>query len=271
MIRAIIVEDFPSHRESLLQELEHYCKDKVEVLSSEETIADAISLVREKEPDLVFLDIKFPGEKNGFDLIQETFDLAYHVIFVTAYDEYEERALQLSGAQYLLKSHTQEELVAAVDKVSYTLQFEVSKKEREMARRKETAAVLHNRSYPNNPIIGFPIGGAFETRMIKDITFCKSDGNYAYVHSIGQPVLHVNQSLKEITGRLKELDEFYLIHKQQLINVNQMELYKYEGRPNGPNGSYVFVKEYKDSLKVARERQEAFESYLDERGILPKK
>jgi two-component system LytT family response regulator len=79
----------------------------------------AIKLIREKEPDLVFLDIEMPG-KTGFELLRElNQDGVVHkfrVIFHTAYDKYTIAALREAAFDFLLKPPRENELREAIQR-----------------------------------------------------------------------------------------------------------------------------------------------------------
>ena len=68
----------------------------------------------ELQVDVLFLDIKMPGE-SGFDLL-ERLDAIPPLIFTTAYDEFAVRAFEVNAFDYLLKPIRPERLAAALDK-----------------------------------------------------------------------------------------------------------------------------------------------------------
>ena len=63
---------------------------------------EAIELIDEHQPDLLFLDIQMPG-KNGFELLEIIEDRVPEVIFTTAYDEYALKAFEYNALDYLMK------------------------------------------------------------------------------------------------------------------------------------------------------------------------
>ena len=80
-INVLIVDDERLARKELIFLL----KDKaaITVIGEADNINDAIVIIADKKPDLVFLDIQLAGE-NGFDLLQKV-EVSFKVIFVTAY------------------------------------------------------------------------------------------------------------------------------------------------------------------------------------------
>lgn len=69
---------------------------------------EAVRIIREKNPELVFLDIQMPG-MNGFEVIEAVgVENMPAVVFVTAYDEYAIDAFEVQAVDYLLKPFDQE-------------------------------------------------------------------------------------------------------------------------------------------------------------------
>ncbi len=91
MIKALIVDDEQSARKALANMLEYYCKE-IEVVGMASNITEAQSLIKELDPEVVFLDIQMPGG-NGFDLLKKYRQIPFRVIFVTAYDQFALRPL----------------------------------------------------------------------------------------------------------------------------------------------------------------------------------
>ena len=115
-MKAIIVDDEQHNVNNLHKLLEKYCPD-VDVIGSASNVDDAISLIRQKNPDILFLDIHMP-DKNGFEMLQELNRYDFEVVFVTAYSDYGIRAIKFSAIDYLVKPINIEELKFAVVKAT---------------------------------------------------------------------------------------------------------------------------------------------------------
>ena len=116
MLKAIIVEDEASGRETLQNYLSQYCP-KVTVLAACSNIKEGKSAIQQHDPDVVFLDIEMPFG-NGFDLLTSLDHIRFETIFVTAYSHYAIQAIQHSASNYILKPIDIDELINAVDKVA---------------------------------------------------------------------------------------------------------------------------------------------------------
>ncbi len=100
-IRTLIVDDEPPARANLRVLLRR--DQDVEIVSECRSGAEALTEIRSKKPDLVFLDIQMP-ECDGFDVLELLgAQLPPAIIFVTAYDQYALRAFEAGALDYLLK------------------------------------------------------------------------------------------------------------------------------------------------------------------------
>ncbi|MGZ5191482.1 MAG: LytR/AlgR family response regulator transcription factor, partial [Flavisolibacter sp.] len=114
-LKAIIIDDEASSRNSLRQKLNVHCTE-VEIIAECESGETGIKTIEETEPDIVFLDVEMPGG-NGFKLLDETNRNNFEIIFVTSYGHYAIPALRYSAIDYLLKPVEIEELKNAVSRV----------------------------------------------------------------------------------------------------------------------------------------------------------
>jgi two-component system LytT family response regulator len=112
-MKALIVDDERLARLELRRLLADH--PEVEIAGEARTGEEALALVRELAPDLLFLDIQMPG-MSGFDLLEKLDDLP-QVIFTTAYDTYAIKAFEVNALDYLLKPVAPARLAAALGRV----------------------------------------------------------------------------------------------------------------------------------------------------------
>lgn len=121
-ISALIVDDEQPARDELAYLLKQITD--VEIIGQGKNGVEAVSLIRELGPDLVFLDVQMPG-LDGFGVIKKVLDrnarLPYF-IFVTAYDHYAVRAFEVNAVDYLLKPIERTRLDKALQRVSGMLE-----------------------------------------------------------------------------------------------------------------------------------------------------
>jgi len=111
--RAIVVDDERLARNDLRLLLNNH--KNIEVLGEASNGQDALDMIKDLEPDLVFLDIQMPG-MNGFDVL-EHISSDIHVIFVTAFDEYALRAFEVNALDYLLKPVNADRLLQSIERL----------------------------------------------------------------------------------------------------------------------------------------------------------
>ncbi|MCL4155939.1 UNVERIFIED_CONTAM: hypothetical protein GTU68_014771, partial [Idotea baltica] len=113
MKKVIIVDDEQAGRK-LIKE---YLKDfpNLILLGEANNGVDAVKIINEFKPDLVFLDIQMPG-LTGFDVLTHLEELP-QIIFSTAYDQFAMKAFDVHAVDYLLKPYTKDRFKKAIDKL----------------------------------------------------------------------------------------------------------------------------------------------------------
>ena len=115
-LSAIIIDDEQLARDELNFLLKN--NEDVQVIAQGKNGVDAINLIREHSPDLVFLDVQMPGG-DGFGVIKKLLDKKVpmpHVIFATAFDQYAVKAFEVNAIDYLLKPFDKKRVMQAVEK-----------------------------------------------------------------------------------------------------------------------------------------------------------
>jgi two-component system, LytTR family, response regulator len=112
-MKVLIVDDERLARNELKRLLKVF--PEITVVGEARHADEALEMIEELRPDLLFLDIQMPG-RNGFELL-ESLDYLPVVIFTTAFDEYALKAFEVSALDYLLKPIEPKRLGAALSKV----------------------------------------------------------------------------------------------------------------------------------------------------------
>lgn len=114
-LKAVIIDDdLPSIR-LLAEELSR--RDDIELCATSETLKDGESIIAVHQPDLIFLDMKFP-DGSGLAWYEET-PLPAHtkVVFHTCYQRYIHDALSLRVFDFLLKPFDPSELDVIINRM----------------------------------------------------------------------------------------------------------------------------------------------------------
>src|SRR4030042_4508344 len=112
-LTSIIVDDEWLVRKELKLLLAQY--PEITLVGEAENVTQALALVKEYNPDVIFLDIQMPGE-TGFDLLDKT-DIQSKIVFVTAYDQYALRAFDVNALDYLLKPIQKDRLSRTIERL----------------------------------------------------------------------------------------------------------------------------------------------------------
>ena len=114
IVSAIIADDEDTLRSYLKRELQNAWPELT--ISGEATNGiEALSLIKQEQPDVAFLDIKMPG-LTGLN-VANFIDKSTHVVFITAYNEYAIKAFELEAVDYLLKPLNTERLKKTVTRL----------------------------------------------------------------------------------------------------------------------------------------------------------
>src|ERR1700704_506333 len=115
-LSAVIVDDEQLARDELAYLLK--ATGDVEVVAQGKNGLDAISLIKEHNPDLLFLDVQMPG-LDGFGVIKKLLDKKVplpKIVFATAFDQYAVKAFEVNAVDYLLKPFDRTRVVQSVEK-----------------------------------------------------------------------------------------------------------------------------------------------------------
>ncbi len=239
-ITCVIVEDELSAREALKAYLGKYCP-QVQLTGEAADARQAIELLHQLKPQLVFLDVELPFG-NAFDILEGCRNLYFETIFVTAFSEYSLRALNQSAAYYLLKPLSIEELILAVNKVQ---QHIINK---EVFNRNQVVVQNFREQAPEKRQVILPTLDGFEVIKMEHITRLQGNGNFTDVY--------LHDGRKKMACRfLKHYAEilpypFLRVHKSHIINIDFVSSY-HKGQ-----GGYVVLQDETEILISANYKEE---------------
>lgn len=217
MLKAILIDDERSSLESLSFEIEAYCPE-VEVIGTSNNPEEALKLIRDKAPDLIFLDIEMPG-MNGFELLQSLDKIEFDVIFVTAYDQFAVRAFEFNAVDYILKPVRKIKLIHAVQKVQDRKQHQF-----DPAQLMALVQNLQLQSKSGLEKIALPVGEGFSMVHVNDISYLQAESNYTWVYLTNKEKHLIAKTLKEIESLLN-FPQYFRAHKSYLVNLNHVDKY----------------------------------------------
>jgi two-component system LytT family response regulator len=220
MLKAILIEDEIRNVELLKKLVEDYCPDLVQIKGNADNITDALTLIHNVQPDLVYMDIELISG-NAFDLLDKLGDFSFRVIFITAYNQYALKAFKYHAVDYLLKPIDIDELINATKNVAKSI--ESNKSNNHLA---EALKMLKMNS--NIQKIGIPVADGTSFINAADIISIEAKGSYSVLNLINKKTLTTTKSLKEIEQML-HWDYFIRVHNSWVINLNYIKKY-YKGK-----------------------------------------
>lgn len=235
-LQTIIVDDEKKGRQALKQMLQ-LLELPVELMAEARGVEDAIAAIDQLEPDLVFLDIRL-GKGTGFDVLEGLKHRDFHLIFVTAYDEYALKAFRYAAVDYLTKPIDPDQLEEAVERI---LALEGSK---DIGQKLE--ALLQNRKSLERLALHDAQG--INLVPVKDIIYCQAQNNYTEFQVEGRKSILVSKTLKEYEELLQG-EGFFRVHQSYLINLAKVTQFIKQ------DGGYVVMSDGAQ-IGVARRKKE---------------
>jgi DNA-binding LytR/AlgR family response regulator len=262
--RAVIADDERLLREQLRARLASAWPE-LQVVAEAKNGLEAVELVREHRPDVVFLDIRMPGA-TGVEAARQIAQLAPpegggaddevllpEIVFITAYDQYAVEAFEQGAADYVLKPAELERLALTVQRI----------RQRLAARRDASVeappgphlqALLHQLSARLNPgqppqyleWIQATVGPNIQMVPVDEVLFFISDEKYTRVQTAQVEAL-IRKPIKELVDEL-DPQLFWQIHRSTLVAVKAIAgvTRDFRGR------QIVSVKGHPEKLEVSR-------------------
>jgi two-component system LytT family response regulator len=217
-IKAILVDDEQAARETLNSYINKYCQG-IEIIGEAQDVPSAIECIRRLKPQLVFLDVEMPFG-NAFDVLEQTSELEYETIFITAFSDYAIKAFNFSAAYYILKPVDIGELIKAVDKVKHQIDQKIKPV--------VSKIIADNLKHPEHKKLVLPTTTGFEVIAIHDIVRLSGSSNYTEIFLNDGKKKVVSRVLKYFEEMLKD-HGFMRVHKSHIINIEQIKSY-HKGR-----------------------------------------
>jgi two-component system LytT family response regulator len=219
-ITAVLVDDERPNLQNLAALLKTYCP-QVSVIGMATETTEAAQLIRELQPDIVFLDIQMPGE-TGFDLLRGLDKQDFEVIFVTAFDQFAIQAMRFAAVDYLLKPVDINELQLAVSRAVGQLNLKQGSQQI-----RNLLQLLKNQNNREDQRIA--LSTMKETRFVnpEHIVRCESSNNYTTFYITGGEELLVSKPIYEFDDLLRG-HGFIRCHQSHLVNKRYVKSWKKE-------------------------------------------
>lgn len=210
MKKALIIDDEAPAR-ALIQE---YLRDfpDIVVLGEANNGVDALRLIREFQPELIFLDVQMPG-MTGLELLNYL-DTLPLIIFSTAYDQYAIQAFEVNAVDYLLKPYTKARFGKAVNKVLQRVEPAFD----QLAKLVEKLGTTEDSSFSRKIFV--QSGNHLKAINTADIIWLEAEKDYTWIVTSEKRFLS-NYGLGQLAEKLPAT-HFVRVHRSSIVNLDHI-------------------------------------------------
>src|ERR1022692_4041368 len=221
-LSAVIVDDEQLARDELAYLLKNL--DDVNVVAQGKNGLEAISLIREHNPDLVFLDVQMPG-LDGFGVLKKLLDRKVplpKIVFATAFDQYAVKAFEVNAVDYILKPFDKKRVALSIEKARTKLEAGAGPEEKF----ETLVRMLESQKLPTAKTAKILIKAAGRLFLTdpKDICYATIDDGVITVATSGHAGMEGQSNCRTLEELFENLDPnlFWRAHRSFLVNINHI-------------------------------------------------
>ena len=218
-INTIIVDDEKPAREELAFLLKAF--PEINLIGQGKNGLDAVNLIKEHSPDLVFLDVQMPG-LDGFGVLKKLVERKVkvpHVVFATAFDHYAVQAFDVNAVDYVLKPFDKARIAKAIQRARREIETQVSPTERLEQLVNQLGAAKQATS-PSKILV------KSQQRLLlvdaEDLIFASIEGGLISVVARDVEGSSNYRTLEELFDAL-ESESFWRSHRSYLVNIHHIK------------------------------------------------
>jgi len=219
-LSAVIVDDEQLARDELAYLLKNI--GDVDVVAQGKNGLEAVNLIREHNPDLLFLDVQMPG-LDGFGVIKKLLDKKVtlpKIVFSTAFDQYAVRAFEVNAVDYLLKPFDKKRVAQSVERAK-----SMSEATSPTSDKLDTLVKMLESQKPQPSKILLKAAGRLFLVGQKDICFASIEDGIITVVTTGPNGMEGQSNCRTLDELLDSLDPnlFWRAHRSFLVNTNRIK------------------------------------------------
>jgi len=217
MIKVLIIDDEPFARRYISEMLKG--DPDIEISGEAGNGKDAIKLINDRSPDLIFLDIQMP-EMDGFTMLQSLEkDGRPVIVFTTAYEEHAIRAFEFHAIDYLLKPFDQPRFEAALEHAKETIRKGGSGNTQSVKVSELLTAIGQKPQFLERLLVKQK--GRIVFVRIADIDWIKADDKYIHLHCASSRYM-IRMTLQSIRSQI-DPSGFVQINRSVIVNVDRIK------------------------------------------------
>ena len=251
-IRTLIVDDEPTSREGMRRLLS--ADPEVELVGECSSGREAVAVIREAVPDLVFLDVQMPDLEGFAVLRQAGVERTPAVVLVTAGAQYALRAFEVNAVDYVLKPFTEERFRASLQRAKQ----QVHCLWLDELLPNLTALLPERDPWPRpryRDRLPVRSNGTITLLPVREIEWIDAEGDHARLH-VGKTCYRIRATMQTLEGQL-DAARFVRIHRSTIVNLEKVkELQRFF------RGEYVVVLHNGATLKLSRGYRDHLEAHL---------
>ena len=229
MIKTVIIEDDEISL-NVLKRMIILNVPEIEILGEANNVRNAILMIKEKKPDLVFLDIQL-SDGTAFNILDSFKHQTFKIIFVTSHASGALKAIKLSALDYLLKPVSKKDLVGAIEKYKNNVQSS----DKLVLQQKVFKENLYNENKNSTKVILTTSQEYFIVES-NDIVRCQSDSYYTNFFLNNGEKIFVSKTMKEYESLLTDFG-FVRVHNSHLVNIDYIKSFTRK------EGDYLIMKD----------------------------
>jgi two-component system response regulator LytT len=219
-LSAVIVDDEQLARDELAYLLKN--TGDVDVVAQGKNGVEGVNLIREHNPDLVFLDVQMPG-LDGFGVIKKLLDKKIplpKIVFATAFDQYAVKAFEVNAVDYLLKPFDKKRVAQSVQKAKIKMDANTASSEK----LETLVRMLESQSSQPSKVLLKSTGRLFLVNQ-KEICFASIEDGVITVVTSGSSGMEGQSNCRTLEELLESLDSnmFWRAHRSFLVNINRIK------------------------------------------------
>ena len=216
-IKTIIIEDDKKSQDYLKDLIQSHF-EALTIVGTSENIADSVRLIESQQPELIFMDIELT-DGLSFEIFNRLNFHDFEVIFVTAYDNFIQQAIDHYAFSFIVKPIEPSKLVASI---AHYLKL------KERLYSQSRIELLQAFLQPKQSKILLQVGHEYVSVELDDVIKCDAEGNYTTFHLTDKKSLLVSKPLKHFERLLIDKG-FFKPHRSAIINVSHIKsIYKKE-------------------------------------------
>jgi len=215
ILRCIIIDDEQKSIDALEILIKRYTGD-VKLIAKTTSATEAVELIENYLPEIVFLDINMP-EMNGFEMLEKLTWKNFNLVFITAHQEHALRALKNNAMDFLLKPIDYEDLEFTIKKIKDKIA-----RNQDRIGQLDYTKLLSDLNLSKNKILVHLKTGV-ESVDLQEVICFEARSNYTRIFLMNGKDILTTKTLKDFETQLcSEKSDFMRVHNSYIINLKKV-------------------------------------------------